>query len=85
MTRTGSVGFLDLPGNQYWEFTKRLYDFSSHTFEVLSPEKTIRFANAGINLGMMNSCAEGTSTLNWTLLQFWNPVRATKPTIASRM
>jgi hypothetical protein len=59
MTRTGSVGFLDLPGNQYWEFTKRLYDFSSHTFEVISPEKTLRFAHAGINLGMMNSCAEG--------------------------
>lgn len=58
MTRTGSVGFLDLPGNEYWEFTKRLYDFSSHNFKVLAPEKTIRFANAGINLGMMNSCAE---------------------------
>ncbi|HVK37696.1 MAG TPA: FlgD immunoglobulin-like domain containing protein [Candidatus Kapabacteria bacterium] len=58
MTKTASIGFLDLPGNEYWEFTKRLYDFSTHTFNVLAPEMTIRYAHQGINLGMMNTCAE---------------------------
>jgi hypothetical protein len=58
MTKTASIGFMDLPGNQYWEFTKRLYDFSTHNFRVLSPDVTIRYANAGINVGMMNTCAE---------------------------
>lgn len=58
MTKAASIGFMDLPGNQYWEFTKRLYDFSNHTFEVMPPDLTIRYANSGINLGMMNTCAE---------------------------
>jgi hypothetical protein len=58
MTRTASIGFLDMPGNEYWEFTKRLYDFSSHSFKVIPPQATIRYQNEGIRLGMINTCAE---------------------------
>lgn len=58
MTRTSSIGFLDLPGNQYWEFTKRLYDFSNHSFKVIPPSNTLNYAQTGIGIGMINTCAE---------------------------
>jgi hypothetical protein len=58
MTKTASIGFLDIPGNQYWEFSKRLYEFSSHSFRVIRPSATREYASAGINIGMMNTCSE---------------------------
>lgn len=59
MTKTASIGFLDIPGNEYFEFSKRLYEFSNHSFRVLKPSMTREYASTSIGVGMINSCAEG--------------------------
>jgi hypothetical protein len=58
MTKTASIGFMDIPGNQFMEFSKRLYEFSNHGFNVIPPSATRQYASSGINIGMMNTCAE---------------------------
>jgi len=58
MTKTASIGFMDIPGNQFQEFSKRLYEFSNHGFNVIPPSMTKKYASSGINIGMMNTCAE---------------------------
>jgi hypothetical protein len=58
MTKTASIGFMDIPGNRFMEFSKRLYEFSNHSFRVIPPSATRQYASSGINIGMMNTCAE---------------------------
>jgi hypothetical protein len=58
MTKTASIGFLDIPGNEFFEFSKRLYEFSDHSFRVLKPALTRQYANTTIGVGMINTCAE---------------------------